>query len=339
MRDTEIETVLQRVYGQQPSTYENYKHRLHFLRDKVFPGKSMYAIMADPDGSYAVLRKRYPNINTRKNMMTVILALFKNSEKLQQHLHREAEKWREYHGHMDSYQEAKYKKHLPSEKQLAKYTPFEEMEEKYGQLRLHGDPHATKGDSMRFLLLSIIVTTPPKRCDYGSMQVYYEEDPNIQGENYLVLHRSTKSRPRPSYMVFQRYKTSKRYNRIDQVLPSKTTRDIKDSLRRYPREYLFENKYDTPFETNNAFGKFVRRTFNHYFGRDTGMTMLRHIFVTEKVSFDEMDDDELEDIAKQMMHTRGLQHKYKWKRGAVCKKLSALQQQLSCDEAASDRSS
>lgn len=324
MKDAEFERVLRRAYGAKESTYANYKHRLDFMRDSVFGGtKTIHQILSDPRANYDVLRQRYPNVSTRKNMLTLILALFKHSERLQTELPGVADKWREYHGHMDSFQEAKYRKHMPDEKQLAKYTPFEDMERKYEELRRGEDPHATLNDSLRYVLLSVVTSTPPKRCDYGKMEVHYEEDPDDRSENYIVLRRGTSS---PSYMVFNRYKTAKVYKRVDQELPKRTTRDIKDSLRRYPRDYLFVNRYGDPFETNDTFGKYVRRVFHGFFGRDTGVTMLRHIFITEKVSFDEMDDDELGDIARQMMHTPGLQRKYNWNKRAVCRRLEKFQQ-------------
>lgn len=308
MDNSSIEQILESSYKDQQSTLENYMHRLTYLRDKIFRGENTYySILKDPEESYRILREKYPNINTRKNYLTLILALFKNSDRLQEKLKPEMDRWKTFHGHMDSFQEAKAKKHAPDAKQIAKYTSFEEIELKYQEIRKSEDAHPSLKESLRFVLLSIIVGTPPKRSDYGRMKIYYEDDPNEKEGNYIVLRRDE-----PSYMVFNKYKTSKRYKRVDQELPKKTTRDIKDSVRRYPREYLFVNKSGEPFETNNSFTKYVIRVFRNYFGRDTGMTMLRHIFITEKVSFDEMDDDELEGIARDMMHSTGLQRRYKW---------------------------
>lgn len=315
MKDSEIEGIIEENYSCQ-KTKDNYLHRLRYMRDVIFGGRSsVYAILATPDVSYMVLREKYPNINTRKNSMTLVLALFKKSARLKSELGPQLKKWKEFHSHMDSYQDAKYKKHAPDKKQIAKYTPFEDIEKKYEELRKSKDPHATQQDSLQYVLLSIIVSTPPKRSDYGKMLVFYDHDPNRSEENYIVVRKS----PLPSYMVFNKYKTAKVYNRIDQELGRRASRDVKDSLRRHPREYLFVNRFGGPFEANDAFSKYVIRTFRRLFGRDTGITMLRHIFITEKVSFDDMDDDELEDIAKKMMHSTALQRKYNWNRRGLKK--------------------
>jgi hypothetical protein len=79
-----------------------------------------------------------------------------------------------------------------------------------------------------------------------------------------------------------------------------------------------------PFATNDGFSKFVVGTFNKLFGRNTGVTMLRHIFITEKLSFDEMDDDVLENVAQQMLHSTRLQKKYNWSKKAICNTLKKM---------------
>jgi hypothetical protein len=81
------------------------------------------------------------------------------------------------------------------------------------------------------------------------------------------------------------------------------------------------NRFGGAFETNDGFSKFVKRVFIKLFGKGTGVTALRHAFISEKVSFDEMDDHELESIARQMMHSTGLQRKYNWNKQGICQAL------------------
>ena len=315
--DKEVHKFLEKAYD-KPTTLSNYIHRLERLRDKVVGATSYHTLIANPDTSYEKIRMAYPNISTRKNMITVILSLFKNIEELRKTLPQQHARWKTFHDNMDSFQEAKYKKHLPDVEQLAKYTPFEDIELKYKELA-KGDPHESLTDSLQFILLSIVVSTPPKRSDYGSMRIYYENDPNSSDANYVVVCQT-----RPSYMVFNKYKTSKEYKRIDQELPLHTTRDIKASLRRHPREYLFVNRFKEAFASNDGFSKYVVSVFKRLFGRNTGVTMLRHIFITEKLSFDDMDDDQLENVAQQMLHSTKLQKKYNWSKKAICNTLKKM---------------
>jgi hypothetical protein len=318
MLDKDIELFMSKAYTKE-TTLKNYMHRLYHLRDKIIQVKDIYTIISTPETSYQKIKTAYPNISTRKNVLTVILSLFKNSEKLRESLKKEQAKWKEYHDHMDSFQEAKYKKHAPDMKQLSKYVPYEDIETKYKELKGES-PHESMQTSLQYILLSIIISTPPKRSDYGQMEIYYDKDPNKKDINYIVLLSDS----RPSYMVFNKYKTSKKYERVDQDLPISATKDIKDSIRRYPRKYLFINNKGEPYKTNDGFSKYVIRVFTRLFGKKTGVTMLRHIFITEKVSFDDMDEDEREDIAQQMLHSGKLQYKYNWSKKAICNTLRKL---------------
>lgn len=314
--DDAIEKALESVY-ENKTTYLNYIYRLRRLRDVIVECKTYLDLVSTPDPNYAKIKLAYPNINTRKNMLTAILTLFKNIEELMVDLPDKQKRWKTLHENLDSFQQAKAKKHIPDMKQLEKYTPFEDMELKYKEL-LKEDPHKTMKDSMQFVLLSIIISTPPKRCDYGALKVYYEKDPNIQDSNYIVIHHSD-----PSYMVFNKYKTAKVYKRVDQELSTLVTNDIKASLRRHKREYLFVNRFNEPF-ANKGFSKYLINVFNIIFGRNTSSSILRHAYITEKVNFDEMDDDELEYIAKQMLHSTGLQRKYNWNKKAICNTLKKM---------------
>ena len=317
MRDTDIIKILKDAYA-KPTTQKNYIHRLEHLQKEVLPNTAYYDIIATPNESYQKIRDAYPNISTRKNILTVILALFKQSSTLMSQLGEQQKRWKTFHEHMDSFQEAKYKKHVPDAKQLAKYTPFEDIELKYKELKKYTDPHETQQDSLQLVLLSIIVSTPPKRSDYGAMEIFYDHDPKKKDCNYLVLRESGLS-----YMVFNKYK-SKEAKRVDQELGVTTVRDIKDSIRRYPRKYLFVNRFNEPFASNDGYSKFVIRVFKRLFGKETGVTMLRHIYITEKLSFDDMDDDVLEHVAQQMLHTTKLQKKYNWNKTAICDTLKKL---------------
>lgn len=316
MQDKEIEDAIKAGYS-KITTQKNYLFRLQHIQKKLFDGASYYSIIADPETSYKKIREMYPNVSTRKNVLTVILAVFKQAPKLNVELGQQQQRWKTFHDHMDSFQEAKYKKHIPEPKQLAKYTPMEDMELKYFELQKNKDPHATQSDSIAYVLLSLVVSTPPKRSDMGKLEIHYQNDPNHTDRNYMVLREQGMS-----YMVFTKYK-SRTPVRVDQELPQRVVNDIKDSLRRYPRKHLFVNRFNKPYETNDAYSKFVVRVFQRLFGKSTSVSMLRHIYITEKVSW-EMDDDEMEQTAKQMLHSTKLQRKYYWNKTAICNLLKKM---------------
>lgn len=311
--------VLARAYTNE-KTRENYMSRLRGLQanlkgDAEMP-PSLYTILTNPDTYYPKVKEVYESLTTRKNVLTTLLALYRLDDALRS-AHGEAHRvWNQRHDELSRLQSAKVRRSEPSEKQVEKYTSFEEIEAKYEDLRRAG-PHKTLRESMMFVLLSIMVHLRPKRADLGATQIYKDADPRITTENYIVL-RSRGA----SYLVMNLYKTSKYYQTVEEDLPEGLVHDLKTSLSRWPRKYVFQKADGTPM-SNNTYSAFVRSTFEHYFGRATGVSLLRHIYITEKLDFDDMTLEEQAEEAKLMLHTAGLQRAYKWPKKTICPKLCA----------------
>jgi hypothetical protein len=118
------------------------------------------------------------------------------------------------------------------------------------------------------------------------------------------------------------FKTSKYYQTVEEDLPEGLVRDIETSIKRWPRKYLFRKDDGEPM-SNNTYSAFVKSTFQELFGRSTGVSLLRHIYITEKLNFDDMTLEEQDEEAKLMLHTSGLQRQYKWPKKTICPKLCA----------------
>jgi hypothetical protein len=296
-----------------PNTAKSYLNRMKTLEEKT--GVPLETLLLDPTQYYPILQKAYPSITTRKNMLTVILALFRIDDNFKEK-ETIANKWHKLHTDLTRYEVAKVKRSEPSEKQVEKYTSYEEIETKYEELKRRG-AHETERNSLQFLLLSILVHLRPKRADLGAIRVYREKDPRKTDENYIVLR--TKG---ASFLVMNHYKTSEYYQTVEEDLPEGLVRDIETSLRRWPRDYLFRKDDGKPM-SNNTYSAFVKSTFQQYFGRATGVSLLRHIYITEKLNYENMTLEEQDHEAKLMLHTSGLQHQYKWPKKTICPKLCA----------------
>jgi hypothetical protein len=248
-------------------------------------------------------------------MLTVILALFRIDPELKT-LESTAATWHKLHTDLTRYEVAKVKRSEPSDKQVEKYTSYEEIEAKYDELKKRG-PHESERASLQFILLSVLVHLRPKRADLGAIHIYKEKDPRKTEENYIVLR--TKG---SSYLVMNMYKTSEYYQTVEEDLPEALVRDIEISLRRWPRDYLIRKDDGEPM-SNNTYSAFVKATFQQLFGRATGVSLLRHIYITEKLNYEDMTLEEQDHEAKLMLHTSGLQHQYKWPKKTICPKLCA----------------
>lgn len=296
-------------------TRENYKSRLRGLT-RTLDIEDPLEILKAPDTYYPKLQELYPSFTTRKNMLTLILVLFREDPQLKTGEADAAAKWKKRHDDLVRIQEAKVRRSEPEAKQIEKYTSYEEITDKYKELK-NKTPHNTLKSSQQFLLLSMLVHLRPKRADLGALKVYKEDDPRKTDENYIVLRNEG-----TSYLVMNLYKTSKYYQTVEEDLPEELTKDLRTSLARHPRTYVFSKENGTPM-SNNTYSVFVKSIFQELFGRATGVSLLRHIYITEKLDFDDMTLQEQEDEAKLMLHTSGLQRRYKWPKKVICPKLCA----------------
>lgn len=306
--------LLERVYP-NPKTRTNYNSRLTSLQRAL--ATQLLEILEDPETYYPQMQKKYTSLATRKNILTAILVLFREDKEL--HENKPAyERWKKLHDDLGRLQDAKVRRSEPEDKQVEKYTSFEEIESKYEELKRRGF-HDTLRHSMQFTLLSVITHLRPKRADLGAVEIYRDDDPRKTDQNYIVLR---KPKDGGSYLVMNMYKTSKYYQTVEEDLPEGLVRDIEQSLTRHPRKYLFTKEKGDPM-SNNTYSVFVRQTFEELFGRSTGVSLLRHIYITEKLDFDDMTIEERNAEAKLMLHTSGLQQQYKWPKKVICPKLCA----------------
>jgi hypothetical protein len=303
--------VIERAYENE-ITKVNYISRITGLLRKI-DADSLFTILEDPVRWYPKIREAYPSISTRRNILTVFLALFTHDKELKEDVGGEdvQKKWRQYHDELVRYQKTQQSKSEPSKKQVDKYTSFEEIEIKYRELGKKS-PHESLRSSQQYLLLSVVLHLKPKRADLGSVKIYHEKNPNRTDENYIVLRTRGSS-----YLVMNLYKTNKFYHTVEEDLPRELTDDLQTSLRRHPRDFLFVSSEEKPM-SNNTYSKWVGNQFKSLFDRGTTVGLLRHIFISEKANLNEMTIAEQEDTAKLMMHSRLQQQQYKWPKKTVC---------------------
>jgi hypothetical protein len=305
--------LLERVFTNE-KTRDNYESRLRNLK-KHMNADTLLEILVSPDKFYPLMREQYESLITRRNVITAIMVLFREDEELKQRIEIAAE-WRKLFDDLTRHMDARAKRSEPEEKQIEKYTSYEEIEEKYDDLGKHS-PHTTRKKSFQFLLLSVLVHLRPKRADLGNILLFKDNDPNRTDINYIVLRKKG-----ASFIAMNIYKTSKHYQTVEEDLPEGLVRDIITSVKRWPRKYLFTKENYEPM-SNNTYSKFVTNTFEELFGRATGVSLLRHIYISEKLDFDDMTLEEQEHEAKLMLHTSGLQRRYKWPKKVICPKLCA----------------
>jgi hypothetical protein len=233
--------------------------------------------------------------------------VYRHDPKLQQSHEAAHAEWVNRHRDMVHLSSMRESQNVMSDSQRANYVAWRGVVTKVQELKRGEDPHSTRKNSLRYLLLTLLTDVKPKRADFGNLRVYIDTDPDKKNENYIVMKRASLS----AYLVMHVYKTSKKYHRFEEDLAPSTVRVLKDSLRRYERNHVFVDVHGKPFG-NNGYTNFVKRTFEHYFGTKTGVSLIRHIFLSEAVALGEMSEDERRELSRDMLHNVEQQSKYRF---------------------------
>lgn len=151
----------------------------------------------------------------------------------------------------------------------------------------------------QFLVVSLYTLNPPVRADYGEMEVHTRRDKTRTG-NELIWN----SEP---VFVFRKYKTAKTYGVVELPIEAPLVEVIRqwfDVLGGVPK-YLLGETASSP----NTFAVFVADTFKRYTGKDIGVSLLRHSFITH--IYPSLRSRERKDaMARRMLHSTDRQELY-----------------------------
>jgi hypothetical protein len=275
-----------------PLTKQNYIDRIHAL-EKLME-KSIFDIIKDASSSIERIRKTYPMETTRKMYSSVILSLFRHVPGLKLQLSKAYILWTEAFKEHDQAVEDRYKTNAPTDKQKAGYVAYDDIKAKRFEL-----PEG----SMERLLLALYTDIYPLRADFNKVRLY-KSLPSSLEPNYIHLKKTG------CKLYLNEYKTANKHGTYEKELPASLCEEIHDSLKEYPREWLFVNANKEPFELSNSFTHYVNNLLKKIFQRPLTISLIRHSFIST-LDFNTLTIAEKEQIAKEMTHTTRLQDQYR----------------------------
>jgi len=290
-------------------SYKTYVSSLNSLLRRLNV-ESINEILLKPVKYIPKINAEYENVGTRINVYKIMLSLYTHTPNLKEQNKSQWQKWWDGFVTLNDFMKEKAKENKPTVKQNNKYVSFKDLELKHHELKSSADPHETKKKSQQYLLLSLILEITPKRSDFGSVRIYKEKEPtgDASKSNFMVI--KSKGSLDSSYLVMNKYKTAKTYKRYEEDLSSKFVNVLKQSMRRYPRAYLFVDTQGNPYN-NNGYGRYFSRTFGELFGKEGGVSLLRHSYISERLG-NGKSDKELEEIAHLMGHSLDQQRSYRF---------------------------
>jgi hypothetical protein len=190
-----------------------------------------------------------------------------------------------------------YEDNKPTELQKEKVISFQDIQNIRQAL--------PKGSTER-LLLSFYTLIEPIRADYFATEILTSLSQTPTEENYIIFT------PTQAKIVVQDFKTKAKYEKIENQLPPELYEELKLSLQKQPRKYLFTTPENPsmPF-TRKLFSNWACRTISRILKQPMTLTALRHLYITNKIQ-SKTPTSELKEIAKKMGHSRDMQRIYEW---------------------------
>ena len=225
---------------------------------RVVGARSFEDMVARPERSVAKLRAHYGSTATLRQMLTAVLSGARALEK--------APEWRKFHAEL-SREIASQKHGVLTPEMAAKYVCWDKIVEAAAAAR----GHSTLVESLETVLLAMVTALPPKRADFGDLSI------NGSSGNRLVLPRRG-----DATLILTEFKTSKAHGELVERCPARLTSVIRKSLGAWPRSRLFVAADGRPMSPS-AYGAFVRRAMARRVGKPVGLTMLRHIYISDVV--------------------------------------------------------
>jgi hypothetical protein len=185
----------------------------------------------------------------------------------------------------------RYDENRPSEHQREQIMPFEDI------LRIREE--LEKG-SVERLLLSFYSLMEPNRADYFATELV-KAGHESKEENYITDGK---------YLVLKDFKTKAIYKKIENTLSEELQEELKVSLEKRPRNYLFVREDGTPYPNRKQFSSWACRTLSRALKHPMTVITMRHLYIKHQIH--NKTPQELKDIARKMGHTRALQRAYEW---------------------------
>ena len=145
----------------------------------------------------------------------------------------------------------------------------------------------------RHLVLALYTQLPPQRADFGEVKIVSQEQASQRGGGNCYV----KSGDKKDHIVLRHYKTAASYGRRTLPLPHDLVGVVRDSLQRFPRDYLVASARDPHAPAGKAaVARWLGGTLKE---ARIGCNLLRKIVTTE---FSRRGEPGAAELTKRMAH-------------------------------------
>ena len=242
--------------------------------------------------------------HAKDNITSALVSLFIHNETFKRDHYELYERWVAGQKALRQPIEDKYLTNEPTNRQKDGFISYEDA------VKIR---NGLKDGSYERLLLTLYTDIPPVRSDFHDTKIYRSEPTEMSKDNFIILKRNKGT------LVLNNYKTSKKHGTIKMDLPDETIRQLRLSLKKEPRDYLFLSTstklpYSQLKTPEKSFNSWSNITLKYIFDNDDfSLTMLRHSYISRKdLEMGKMTGTQRNEIAKKMAHSVATQERYRW---------------------------
>jgi hypothetical protein len=292
--NTEILNILKKTTLGETSQIQFAKKISQWVQ--YIPDKTLNTLISNPEESIKYLEDNPKIKHSPSNhhlyissIVGYLTHIYPTNQKLERWKQLQKKNWEPLAEH--------YLDNKPSEHQKDKQIKYDELLTILKSLEI---------GSFERLLIAFYTLIEPIRADYYATEILKSESEVPTEENYLLLRESGCT------LCINDFKTKGRHDSITNELSQELLYELNESLKKYPRNYLFVmDDKKTPF-TRKLFSNWACRTLSRILKQPMTLTVLRHVYITHKLNTS-VSKEELKETAKKMGHTRSMQQVYEWR--------------------------
>jgi hypothetical protein len=219
------------------------------------------------------LKEKYTNVNTLKSYIARILKIYDMAHKTRS---KEMEVYENALKNFESKHREEVEKNVKNEKQDENWVSWKEIIRLRKLLSQSADQSFDK--FVHFLILCLYTYIPPLRADYGEVRVVHDE-PKDDNYNYLVFNE------KKPHFIFNQYKTKKTYGVLKIGVPLPLIKILQVWFKKFnkkPKYLLIRENGD--MLGDGRLDQLIIWIFKKYLKKKIGVSMLRHIFITDVVN-------------------------------------------------------
>lgn len=302
-------------HSNSETTKKHYAYMLELVQKRL--KKDISAILAAPFKSIHTINKEFTQLQTRKAVFSAICSLLRQEQYVD---YKHTEKWCAQAKLANEAVRARYEEGKATEKQEATYVPWTTIQAAFEKTRT--DPNFP---TKEHLLLAMYVLEPPKRLDYGNVEIITQKQGKQlpksikipDGKNVIILKEQQNTASATLYL--REYKTSKKYGDLVFELSDDLAHIIQQSLAKQPRTHLFMKSGTPPQpydditsagKPDKSFAKFASRALSTLVQKGVTVNTLRHSMIKHVYENPKTTHKERTELSRRMCHSIDMQSAY-----------------------------